>query len=417
MPSSQATNLGILIPEFPTQTHAFFWRETEALRSLGVTVTILSTRRPKDACPHSFGPVATRETHYLYPPSPGAIVRLALSSDLRTRVKRYIQSLSLPVRDRARLTVLALCAADLERLARRERIDHIHVHSFADAAHLAAMAHIMGGPSYSLHLHGDLEVYGAHHAKKAEQAAFVACDAQPLRSQLEKIGIPRAKIHLGGMGVNVDRYRPPASSTPRLGTLQLVTVARLNAAKGHHIALAAVRCALDMGVNIRYAIVGEGPHRSQVEAEIVRQGLVDQVEMLGSLGEDAVVPLMHRSHVFVLSSVGYGEALPVSVMEAMACGVPPVCSIIGGTPDMIRDGVDGILVNQGDVRAFAAALQRLWLDEPLRLRLGMAARVRAVASFDYRTAARALKERIEGSLDENSSRDAPRKVDRVDGLR
>jgi glycosyltransferase involved in cell wall biosynthesis len=344
------------------------------------------------------------------------MIRLTLSSDLRTRVNRYIQSLSLPLRDRVRLSILAICAADLVRIARQERIDHIHVHSFADAAHLAAMAHIMGGPSYSLHLHGDLEVYGAHHAKKAEQAAFVACDAQPLRGQLEKIGIPRAKIHLGGMGVNVDRYRPPPSPSPRVDTLQMVTVARLNAAKGHHVALAALRCAVDMGLNIRYAIVGEGPHRSEVEAEIIRQRLVAQVEMLGSLGEDAVVPLMHRSHVFVLSSVGFGEALPVSVMEAMACGVPAVCSIIGGTPDMIKDGVDGLLVNQGDIRGFAAAFQRLWLDEPLRQRLGMAARARAVASFDYRTAARALKQRIEGCLNANSSRHSRQKVDLADGL-
>src|SRR4051812_48909209 len=61
--------MGYLIPEFPAQTHVFFWREVVALREMGVGVTLISTRRtPIEACRHAFADEARRETHYVYPP-------------------------------------------------------------------------------------------------------------------------------------------------------------------------------------------------------------------------------------------------------------------------------------------------------------------------------------------------------------
>ena len=77
-------------------------------------------------------------------------------------------------------------------------------------------------------------------------------------------------------------------------------------------------------------------------------------------------------------------------MEAMASGVPVVASRVGGTPDMITDGVDGVLVDQADVPALASSLGRLWRDVGLRRALGEAARGRAVAQFDSRARAQCL---------------------------
>jgi colanic acid/amylovoran biosynthesis glycosyltransferase len=78
------------------------------------------------------------------------------------------------------------------------------------------------------------------------------------------------------------------------------------------------------------------------------------------------------------------------VMEAMAVGLPVICSVIGGTADMISDGIDGMLVGQQDVDAIAAALRALVTDPARRQRIGTAARTRAVAQFDARVTARAL---------------------------
>src|SRR5579863_4210121 len=136
--------VAFLIPEFPTQTHIFFWREISALRANGVSVDILSTRRPKDGCPHEFGSRAAAETHYIFPPDP-RLAASALSVKGLSRVAGYLASLT---RNRAEAVAFALAAADLAGYAQRRGIEHLHVHSCASAAHVAAMCFLLSGLPY-----------------------------------------------------------------------------------------------------------------------------------------------------------------------------------------------------------------------------------------------------------------------------
>ena len=92
--------------------------------------------------------------------------------------------------------------------------------------------------------------------------------------------------------------------------------------------------------------------------------------------------------------MGLGEAAPVSVMEAMSCGLPVICSRIGGTPDMISDGIDGFLTPQADEEAIFAAISQLADDLALRKRLGDAARARAEREFDHVAMAKQLLNHI-----------------------
>lgn len=166
-----------------------------------------------------------------------------------------------------------------------------------------------------------------------------------------------------------------------------MSVARLNPAKGHRYALEAVRQAVDQGCDVRYSIAGSGDARRAIEVDVARLGLTDRVALLGSLGEPEVRGLLERADAFLLPSVGLGEASPVAVMEAMASGLPVVASVIGGVPDMITDGEDGLLTPQADVPALTAAITRLARDVELRDRLGRAARARAARQFDSRVIA------------------------------
>jgi colanic acid/amylovoran biosynthesis glycosyltransferase len=376
--SEPATKIGYVVPEFPGQTHIFFWREVVALREAGTEVTLLSTRRPPDdACRHAFAAEARKETHYVFPPRIVRSIVALLRRPIRSiRAASYALGLrESPLKRRLRILALLPCAAEMLEVSRERGLSHIHVHSCADAAHLAAMCRLLGGPTYSLTLHGDLAVYGTDHASKMRHAKCVTAVTAALRRQIvDQVGLPPERVPVIWMGVDTRRFNPPAQRDGEPGRLHVLTVARLNVNKGHRYALAAIRRVVDEGIDIRYTIVGEGPDRAQIESEVKRLNLQDRVTLTGTQSEDAILELLRRVDAFILPSVGQGEAAPVSVMEAMACGLPVICSIIGGTPDMITTGVDGILTPQAGENEIADALRLLAGNVAERTRLATAAR-------------------------------------------
>jgi colanic acid/amylovoran biosynthesis glycosyltransferase len=385
----------VLVPEFPTQTHIFFWREALAMRRLGADVLFISTRRPIASCPHEFAAEAIPQTHYLSPPSPLSIVRhpIRLMKGLG-----YVSRLqSSGWKDRLRVAAMSLPAVDLFDYCKHRSIDHIHVHSCANAAHVVAMLHHMGGPTFSLHLHGDLPVYGSEHQAKMRDALFIGAAARLHQQQvIDQIGISPSKTFAMPMGVDVDRLTPAARNdgSAHARELRVVSISRLHPCKGHVYALRAIRRAIDQGAKIHYTIAGGGDAEPQIHDEIAKLRLSDSVQVVGAVDEAQVIELLRNADAFLLTSIGLGEASPVAVMEAMACGVPPICSIIGGTPDMIEHGVDGLLVAQQDEAGVSEALLQLANNPMKRDKMAAAARDRAVRQFSVDITARKLLDTI-----------------------
>jgi glycosyltransferase involved in cell wall biosynthesis len=170
----------------------------------------------------------------------------------------------------------------------------------------------------------------------------------------------------------VPRSRHDAA-TPRL-----VAVGRLKPPKDC-LTLVRALAALPSG-SFEALIVGDGPDRGALEAEIRRLGLAERVRLAGERRD--VPALLAASDVFVLSSAS--EGLPVSVLEAMAAELPVVASAVGGMHELVVNGETGLLVPPGDVDELAAALGRLIADRDLRRRFGTAGRARAEALFDLR---------------------------------
>lgn len=389
--------MGYLVPEWPSHTHAFFWHEIEALRAAGVDVHIISTRAPSDGnCHHDFAKKAIAQTHYLFPPQwVGAMAALVCGPIRSARAAGYIASLTESILARAKLLGLLTCAADLLKFCRQHQLDHLHVHSCAHAAHLGALCRILGGPPYSLTLHGDLPVYGVDHDKKMARASFVATVTRPLQEQvIRQIGIPRERVPVLWMGVDTDQFIPGPARQAVSGSLRLLTISRLQVAKGHKFLLAGLRIAIDHGCDISYTIAGDGPDKAAIVADVERYGLTAHTSFIGPVSQAEVLELLHTHDAFALPSVGLGEAAPVAVMEAMSCGLPVICSRIGGTPDMISDRESGLLVDQLDETGLAQAMEQVARDLEMRRRLGSAARERAIASFDLRQTTRQFLDAI-----------------------
>ena len=375
--------LGYFVPEFPGQTHGFFWREIKHIEASGVEVRIISSSRPKDATKHSFTVAAKSRTRYLRDLKFSEANLWLQTAFLAFAIigSGVMQRLMGAGESRFRALMLVIFAARLKLICDQESIQHIHGHSCADVAYLLAISKIAGGPDYSVSLHGDLAVYGKGHDFKFDGAKFVACVTEALCEQVKNAvqGWSCAPV-LIRMGIE-----PPCLSNVRKwspsGAIRLVTVSRLNPMKGHKYAIAAVRVLLEEGIDVTYDIIGEGEHEAEIRQQIIDSNLERSVHLIGPVANDIVATRLMEYDAFVLPSVGLGEAAPVAVMEAMSVGMPVLCSIIGGTPEMIEHGRTGYLFRQTDVDALVGIIRELALSPSLRAQTGANGKRHALENF------------------------------------
>lgn len=169
-------------------------------------------------------------------------------------------------------------------------------------------------------------------------------------------------------------HAPPPGGCP----LRLLVVSRLSAIKGVEVCIAAMTHLGDLPATLR--IVGEAGADAQEYARFLHRRvdeleIEDRVEFVGAVPNERIAAEYHAADVLLQGS--YYEAFGISLAEAMAAGVPVVATEVGGVPDVVGDGVSGILVPPADPAAMAAAVRRLAADGALRERLRRAARDRA----------------------------------------
>ncbi len=165
-----------------------------------------------------------------------------------------------------------------------------------------------------------------------------------------------------------------------------LTVANMRSEKGYDVLLEAAAVVVASGAPVRLAAVGRGPLEAELSAEVKARGLGDRLHLLGTRTDTA--RLMAGADVFVLPS--HQEGLPVALMEAMSSGLPVVATRVGGVPDVVSDGVEGLLVEPGHPDLLARALVAVAGDAALRARMAAASLERS-ALFDVAGAARAVE--------------------------
>lgn len=147
---------------------------------------------------------------------------------------------------------------------------------------------------------------------------------------------------------------------------------------------------------VRLTLVGDGPRRDELEALAGRLGVADRVRFTGSIGHDDILPMFRSADVFCLPS--FSEGVPVVLMEAMAHSVPVVTTRIMGIPELVEDGLSGLLVAPGRVDVLVEALIRLVRDADLRQQLGARGRDKVLAEFDVNDSARQLRAVVEDKV-------------------
>jgi colanic acid/amylovoran biosynthesis glycosyltransferase len=248
--------------------------------------------------------------------------------------------------------------------------------------------------------HGyDVYRYPAQHGEDVYRELFARGErilpiSDLMKGDLIALGCPPDKIIVHHMGTDPCRFRFHARQPPSDGVVRLVSIARLVPKKGLEFALRAVselqtRLATDggQGVRLDYRIVGDGPERPRLAGTIEELGLGNIVSILGWRTHEEVNQLLEESHIVLTPSVtaedGDREGNPVSLMEALAKGLPVVSTYHSAIPELVRDGVNGYLVPERDVGALADKLHLLVTHPESWAGLGSAGR--AIVEAEYAT--------------------------------
>jgi glycosyltransferase involved in cell wall biosynthesis len=154
-------------------------------------------------------------------------------------------------------------------------------------------------------------------------------------------------------------------------------VGRMAAVKRIDDVLVAFQKLCEQGVEACLCLVGDGPNRAEVERRAQALGIVRRTLFLGY--QEEIAPLYAAFDAMILPSAS--EGTPVSAIEALAAGRPVVATRVGGVPDVVRDGVDGFLVELGDIDAMAERLRQLAADRALATRMGRAGRERVLPRY------------------------------------
>jgi colanic acid/amylovoran biosynthesis glycosyltransferase len=366
-----SSTIAYLINQYPKVSHSFIRREIAAVEAGGIKVVRFSLRSCAAELVDDADHAELKHTRIVL--DQGLVVLLSrLLQVALTRPRRFGVALALAGKwgwhsDRGivrHLAYLAEACVLLQWFAEAS-VAHVHAHFGSNSTAVAALCHLLGGPTYSFTVHGPDEFDQAQAiglTEKIQRATFVVTISFFSRSQLYRWcdSSQWAKIQVVHCGLE-DEFFPP-TPIPIPGGPRLVCVGRLCAAKGQLLLIEAIHRLVSEGIPVQLVLVGDGELRPAIEALITRLQVQDHVEITGWANTSIVRQQLLAARAMVLPS--FAEGLPVVIMEALALGRPVVTTYIAGIPELVESGVCGWLVPAGSIEALTAAL-RAALQAPI----------------------------------------------------
>jgi colanic acid/amylovoran biosynthesis glycosyltransferase len=410
-----------LCSEYPAVSHTFVLREVSALRQLGMRIETFSIRRTAtDKLLAGADRLAAETTIAILPARWLRLLAAHFELALRRPAEYFatllaaIRMAPLGLRSSLWQCFYFVESVVLWRECRKRGLRHIHVHFANAAADLAMLASRIGTSceparpwSWSLTMHGPTEFYDIRHYRLAEKLAdarFVVCISDYARSQVMALSDPQTwgRLHVIHVGIPPEQFTrkdaadswPVKNSTESIAepsnspAARILCVGRLVPEKGQTVLLEALATLARRGHRVALTLAGEGPSRPALEELAQNLGIAAQVTFLGAVGQEEIGALYESASIFCLPS--FAEGVPVVLMEAMAMQVPVLSTHITGIPELIEDGLTGLLVSPGRADQLADALERLLSDPELAGELVVKARAKVLEEFDTQSSARLL---------------------------
>jgi colanic acid/amylovoran biosynthesis glycosyltransferase len=371
--------VGVLMSRFPTVTETFILREMIEMERQAQPVRLVPMLREDPPVIHAEAKPWTLRA--LYTPYMSISI---LGANLRTLLRRPFTYVSLLVRllagtiaspgTFARTVAIFPKSVYLAESLQREGLRHLHAHY---ATHPSTMALIIAALSditfsFTVHAH-DIQIDRSLLRWKLRETRFVRSISDFNKRFLERLypKETRGKIIVVHVGIEPATYEDSARRLVPIasGVPKILCVAAHRPYKGLPVLIEACRILRDRGIAFHCDVVGHGPMREELEQMIRDRNLGDVFVLAGARPQDEVARMMAEATLFVLPSIiasdGQMEGIPVALMEAMASGRAVVSTAISGIPELVENGVNGLLVEPGDPQALSDAMQKL-LEDPQR---------------------------------------------------
>jgi glycosyltransferase involved in cell wall biosynthesis len=388
---------------FPCWSETFIVREIAELVRAGADVRILSLRHPCESMVQS--DAAALLDRVVYPPQGWRAWRPALGAlarhprtELANLVRLFAGLWRHPASLAKTLIAWARALSTVEQLSQFHP-QHIHAHfaTYPSTVALLLSRRLAVPFSFTAHAH---DIFLEDHllAWKMRASAFSIAISEFNREFIaRRLGQDAIRgMHVVHCGISpaIFAFTPEGRDARRI-----LAIGRLDDIKGFPHLVDACALLRARGVAFTCDIVGSGPLGGELAARIARLGLAGHVRLLGARKQEEVREMLAQAGVFAMPSVvtrrGDRDGIPVALMEAMACGLPVVSTRVSGIPELVRDGVTGLLADPGSAEQLADCLARL-LEQPVyAAQLAGRARHTVEREFDIGREAGKLREAIE----------------------
>lgn len=389
-----------IIGTYPRLTTTFIDREISSLEELGAKIKIVSIRQPSGELSPAQDELINR-IQYLFPVNLVSLIVGHLDFAIGHPIKYFGTIFYLLTRPHpsfgSRIKTLMHFGEGVYAAyqLRRDDFDHVHAHFMDRAATVALIVGRLVNVPYSLTAHAaDIYVAPILLPEKMGEAKFIATCTEYNKSYLEQLGegIFNHKLFCIYHNLSVDEYN--AQGTQKNEMYTLLSVGQLKEKKGFEYLLRACRLLSDRGYSFNCQIVGEGPQRNYLEARIRELSLSNLVQLCGALPHQQVIEKFKQASLFVLPAVlapdGDRDGIPNVILEAMTMDLPVVSTVHSAIPEVVEDGVNGLLVPPADENALADALEKIITNPAYAQELGSRGRKIVVDKFDPSTNSKLL---------------------------
>lgn len=379
-----------VLERFPSGTLNFVYNEIRVLEREGFAVEIHSLI-PGGFCPREAEEFAGRIRN-VRPAPPGAVLRAVLHYLLLRPFALLGLFLTLPFENRSgrwrkipRSYGHVLVGVYFAWLM-RDRRDHIHAHFAFKAATAALVAARLNGGTFSFTAHGSATVYPPsrfHLRSKVRGASFVVAVSEFNRRAMLGLcpDVAPERIEVNRTGVLIEQF-PPRDNDRRRPAGRILCVATLYPVKNHEGLVRACGHLVRRGVEFSLDLVGQDDLglSDRLRRLAREEGCEDRIVFHGGVDHGEIPRFLENADVCVLSS--FSEGVPVSLMEAMARGVPVVGPRVTGVPELVEEGRSGLLADPHDPASIADALEKILRDPGAAAAMADRARERIEEQYD-----------------------------------